>query len=208
MNKINFQNLPSTSTPINATNLNQVQTNVDNAKLEKTIVVTATNQDLNNYRTEGRYYFNVGNAPTNRPAGTNGELEVMIGGSGLCKQIWYRHGTADTNDYETYVRTSTDGSTWSSWRRYAMVGADDIICRSATATFANETTSGSSHVSITATVPSGYKFLCWVGVGSDGWVSKGLYLANNKAITTDVWTGNPVQNPRTVLGFYLCIKNA
>lgn len=31
MDKINFQNLPSTSTPINATNLNQLQTNVENA---------------------------------------------------------------------------------------------------------------------------------------------------------------------------------
>lgn len=30
MQKINFQNLPSTSTPINATNLNAVQTNVEN----------------------------------------------------------------------------------------------------------------------------------------------------------------------------------
>lgn len=31
MQKINFQNLPSTSTPINATNLNALQTNVENA---------------------------------------------------------------------------------------------------------------------------------------------------------------------------------
>lgn len=30
MNKINFENLPSTNTPINATNLNQLQTNVEN----------------------------------------------------------------------------------------------------------------------------------------------------------------------------------
>ena len=30
MNKINFQNLPSTSTPLNASNLNQLQTNVEN----------------------------------------------------------------------------------------------------------------------------------------------------------------------------------
>lgn len=31
MEKINFENLPSTNTPINATNLNQLQTNVENA---------------------------------------------------------------------------------------------------------------------------------------------------------------------------------
>lgn len=31
MQKINFQDLPSTSTPLNASNLNQLQTNVENA---------------------------------------------------------------------------------------------------------------------------------------------------------------------------------
>lgn len=30
MQKINFQNLPDTTTPVNATNLNQLQTNVEN----------------------------------------------------------------------------------------------------------------------------------------------------------------------------------
>lgn len=34
MNKINFENLPSTNTPINAENLNQLQTNVENALTE------------------------------------------------------------------------------------------------------------------------------------------------------------------------------
>lgn len=34
MNKINFENLPSTNTPINATNLNQLQTNIENAITE------------------------------------------------------------------------------------------------------------------------------------------------------------------------------
>ena len=31
MQKINFENLPSTNTPISAENLNQLQTNVENA---------------------------------------------------------------------------------------------------------------------------------------------------------------------------------
>ena len=35
MEKINFENLPSTNTPINASNLNQLQTNVENAIEEK-----------------------------------------------------------------------------------------------------------------------------------------------------------------------------
>ena len=34
MNKINFQNLPNTTTPLNASNMNQLQTNVENAITE------------------------------------------------------------------------------------------------------------------------------------------------------------------------------
>lgn len=30
MDKINFQNLPNTTTPVNATNLNQLQDNIEN----------------------------------------------------------------------------------------------------------------------------------------------------------------------------------
>lgn len=46
MNKINFQNLPNTTTPVNATNLNQLQTNVENAINEAitTGVESATNE--------------------------------------------------------------------------------------------------------------------------------------------------------------------
>lgn len=205
MDKINFENLPSTNTPINASNLNLVQTNVDNAKLEKTINVSNPGtKNLNDYTTEGRYYF--GSAPTNIPAGVNGFLEVFVASNGAVKQIWYRHGTANTNDYETYVRTYSND--WSNWKRYAMVGADDIICRSVTATFAEATTSGNSSVPITASIPSGYKFLCWVGVASTGWVSEGLYIDNYSGANANVWTGNSVKNPKTVTGYYLCIKNA
>lgn len=37
----------------------------------------------------------------------------MTAGNGAIKQIWYRHGTANSNDYETYVRTYS--GTWSNW---------------------------------------------------------------------------------------------
>ena len=40
MEKINFENKPSTNTPINATNLNQLQTNVENAITENTNAIT------------------------------------------------------------------------------------------------------------------------------------------------------------------------
>ena len=40
MEKINFENLPSTNTPINANNLNQLQTNVENEFTKKASVMT------------------------------------------------------------------------------------------------------------------------------------------------------------------------
>ena len=38
MQKINFQNLPNTTTPINATNMNQLQTNVEKGILDYSVV--------------------------------------------------------------------------------------------------------------------------------------------------------------------------
>ena len=42
MDKINFQNSPNTTTPVNATNLNQVQTNVENEFNNKAIMSKTT----------------------------------------------------------------------------------------------------------------------------------------------------------------------
>ena len=47
MNKINFQNLPNTTTPVNATNLNQVQTNVENAINSVDTAVTNLQTEVN-----------------------------------------------------------------------------------------------------------------------------------------------------------------
>ena len=43
MQKITFEDLPSTNTPINATNLNQLQTNVENGMPKKTLLWTNEN---------------------------------------------------------------------------------------------------------------------------------------------------------------------
>lgn len=86
-----------------------------------TVNVTIANTDLNDYTQDGVYYFGANYTPTNIPAGVNGWLQVMTGEQGgtiAKKQIWYRHGTANSNDFETYVRTSTDGSTWGNWNKY------------------------------------------------------------------------------------------
>lgn len=108
---IDFKNLPDTTTPLNRTNMNKL--------LQKTTFVETANQNLNDYVTEGRYYFSAEYTPTNIPAGINGFLEVFVG-NGVIKQFWYRHGTMNTNDWETYVRTYSVGSNlWSNWTRFA-----------------------------------------------------------------------------------------
>ncbi len=103
-----FKDLPDTSTPITASNLNNIGT---------TINVTKTGENLNNYKTDGIYYFGVNYLPQNIPSGlSNGWLHVMNGENLYVKQVFYRLGTANSNDFETYVRTYT--TEWSSWKKY------------------------------------------------------------------------------------------
>lgn len=83
-------------------------------KLNKGVDVTITGEDINNYKTEGVYHFGNSVTPTNIPAGVNGWL-VVIGGAGSDrKQLWFRQGTANSNDHEIYVRTLL-GDVWSDW---------------------------------------------------------------------------------------------
>lgn len=94
-----------------------------NNKLLGSTIVDTTNTNLNDYKTDGVYYFGSSYAPINRPAGSNGWLEVFTGEQGgdkVVKQIWYRHGTPNSTDYETYVRILSSG-TWSNWKEYAII---------------------------------------------------------------------------------------
>lgn len=87
--------------------------------------------DLNNYTEGGIYFFSVSSDGTttinNIPTGVNGWLVVLPlndydgNGTTLCKQIWYRYGTANTNDFNTFVRTYVSSGTWSAWKQYKMV---------------------------------------------------------------------------------------
>lgn len=79
-------------------------------------VVTQPGTNLDSYNTEGKYYFSGAVTPVNIPVGINGWLVIYSNG-GAIKQIWYRVGTPNANDYDTYVRTCTNGS-WGSWSRY------------------------------------------------------------------------------------------
>lgn len=83
--------------------------------------ITTTGTDLNDYQTDGWYWFSSSYTPTNIPSGvTNGWLQVISTGT-LTKQVWYRMGTAGTNDHQTFVRTR-NGSTWGAWKQFLTSG--------------------------------------------------------------------------------------
>lgn len=97
----------------------QSQNGYEEVEESKVITVTTENTDLNDYKEDGLYYFGVNYKPTNIPLGVNGWLKVMTENSkNYVKQIWFRHGTADVNDFETYIRTYSDK--WSEWKKFAI----------------------------------------------------------------------------------------
>lgn len=102
--------------------------NLNNQKVNKVINITSTGTNLNDYKTEGIYYFSPNYTPTNIPIGVNGWLKVIPGNDGtlIVKQIWYRHGTPNSNDYETYVRTFSS-NIWSNWKMIGMQSSIDSL---------------------------------------------------------------------------------
>ena len=112
--------------------INILQQEIEHVKdgsafLLKTQIVSTENTDLNNYIEDGTYYFSTNYTPLNVPSTcVNGWLRVMKGNSNsVIKQVWYRHGTVNANDFETYVRTKIGTSGWSNWKRY--ITNDDAI---------------------------------------------------------------------------------
>jgi len=97
----------------------QSQNGYEEVEESKVITVTTANTDLNDYKEDGLYYFGVNYTPTSIPAGVNGWLKVMAEDTkNYVKQIWFRHGTADVNDFETYIRTYSNK--WSEWKKFAI----------------------------------------------------------------------------------------
>lgn len=105
MNKINFQDLPNETTPINATNLNQMQTNIDNAKVE--VSSTLNGVDLNTVKDQTAFYYC--NDCTNRPIASNGYFFVQRLNNNYIRQ---EYTTAVSN--LKYIRTCNNG-TWTDW---------------------------------------------------------------------------------------------
>lgn len=100
------------------------QGRVLNEKISTKIIETA-GTNLNDYTDEGTYFFSASYTPSNAPSGVvNGWLKVIKGSTNWIKQIWYRAGTANSNDYNTYVRTYTSAGVWSNWKR--LVAEDEM----------------------------------------------------------------------------------
>lgn len=72
---------------------------------------------LNDVVNTGTYYCNYNKTYTNMPPSiSNGWLCVSKVSDTIVKQVFLRHGTANTNDYQIYVRTKI-GATWSNWTK-------------------------------------------------------------------------------------------
>lgn len=91
------------------------------SKIPETQVVSQQ-VNLDNIRKNGIYYFNNTYVPTGIPAGSNGWLVVFNAGgsSEITKQLWFRHGTANSNDFQTFVRTFSGGM-WSNWKQFSVI---------------------------------------------------------------------------------------
>ena len=79
MEKIFFENAPSTNTPINAENMNKLQENVENAIKENTDDITKNSTQLDNI---GKYYYST-NASVACKANTSNKLSSLTLPSGV-----------------------------------------------------------------------------------------------------------------------------
>lgn len=115
-------------------------------------VIVASKKNLDDCKEAGIYYFPASYTPENIPIGVNGWLEVNVCNDSAVKQIWRRHGTADDNDYMTYVRTYT-GNVWSQWTRY-MTNKDINRSTAVQQNDTNYTTYMARGIALVTTVPS------------------------------------------------------
>lgn len=111
MTKITFEDLPSTNTPLNASNLNTMQTNIDNEKLEKK--VNAFTGDYNDLTDIGFYYAD--GSSTNSPAsGYSHYVTVYKLSNSFIYQVAYRVTNTVEAQY-LFVRQNYNGI-WTTWR--------------------------------------------------------------------------------------------
>ena len=79
MQKINFQDLPSTTTPINASNLNQIQTNTENAiNSINTLTLIHQRAYSSGWQTEGTFSSSAKYVYFLLTGGTYGSFSVLM----------------------------------------------------------------------------------------------------------------------------------
>lgn len=111
MEKINFSNLPDTTTPINATNLNTMQDNIEaeiGTKISKSAIKTiSTSDDFNNLIETGIYQYG-GTNSANKPP--NWGIVEVINANGFIMQRC-------CGSSSIAIRFSSDhGSNWGAWK--------------------------------------------------------------------------------------------
>ncbi|MDE6208449.1 MAG: DUF859 domain-containing protein [Lachnospiraceae bacterium] len=173
-----------------------------------TNVVTEVGTNLNNYLTDGSYYFSSSFTPNNIPVGTDGWLQVITNGTGtVIKQIWHKQGTVSSN-WGTYTRTKCgNGSAWSSWVKSVMPNdtwqgaSGGGLLQAVSVSFGNRTINPNAGITLTQTytIPTGYSAIGIIGVNS---ASTGLVLIRYgvagdtvtlvlRNVTTSSITANP-----------------
>lgn len=122
MQKIEFKDLPDTTTPITADNLNLLQDNIENVitpmqnSLLNLVGKGYDNVDLNDMTTTGIYYMRTG--ITNTPPSATGYLYLLVmhvGNSTDLVQMAIR--VAETPQMFLRCRLSSQGITnWENWK--------------------------------------------------------------------------------------------
>ena len=82
--------------------------------VKKTTNITTENTNLNDYNTDGVYYFPAEYAPTNRPTGTDGWL-MVFNRTNITKQIWFRQGIINSTHHQIFVRGKNAAGVWADW---------------------------------------------------------------------------------------------
>ena len=120
MQKIPFSNLPNTTTPVNATNLNQMQENIDDVDVIRDGKSTIpSDADLNNYTTVGTYKTTSGsisstllNAPTLDVA-----LKLIVERIHLSDSTRIRQTLIPNTEYSYYYVRTLSANGWGAWER-------------------------------------------------------------------------------------------
>ena len=122
--EVSTEKLDTTSTTVDAylNELEQSTSDLNDQIAAKTEVqIVDADADLDDYTSTGVYFFRAGHTYNNIPnSSANGFLVVYheSSASDWTKQLFYRGGTPNSNDFQCFVRSTNTNGTWSNWRRF------------------------------------------------------------------------------------------